>query len=880
MVGASASRIDFELRGLRKPRWPRWPPGHTCAVMAILATLLVLSSRVSHFAFFGVMDLPQLFSALVDQSLRVSLRSDGKIEVVGDCSRLTSEMKHSLRDHKQVFIDLLTPSAKSTNRPNRSKSVDSKSTTKKRSSRSTPNGQTHTGPTPKTCRNDQVWIGSRPYRFGIWDPKERLLSPIAIDTETEMIAGIKIPRLALAQVSDGKKHRLIHPDDLQAFIDAHASCHLIAHNAAFDFAVIKQAIDNPCGWIEVADSGRLHDTMFLEALIRLGRDDSEPANRNLGVLAKNYLGLFVDKDDPYRKRYSEIIGKPWDKCEAGFFSYAIKDAIVTHKLWFTLKAIAVKLIAPFNDQFIPGYRDRFGLLTESLQVRSAIALDQIHRNGIAIDQEQVESTKQKLSAEVTRLIEAIDKLPQADGIFKRSKKTGEMILTASGKPSENRSKRIEVLEAIADDLDLTPPRTEKTDKIQTAVKYWNQYADRSEFLSLWGKLEETAKLCQFFAGVADDRIYPRYTVLVRTGRTSCQKPNIQQLPRSGGFREMIVPSADHYFIVIDYAAIELRTLAAVCLRRFGSSKLADVISEGIDPHAFTAAMFEGVSTEDFAQLPNKKELRQRAKALNFGIPGGLGAKSLVEYAATTYGVTLSIEDAQAFREKLIEEVYPELADYLKDDAIGSLAHNLKTSGFRVRSAFDTDGVLGAAKRIVAGKGKAQGSYSESFEDRIWNSLAALNQNRKLGQRIRDREAGDQLARDLFFGPVATPTGRLRGRVGFSQARNTPFQGLAADGAKLALWRLYREGFRCVAFVHDEVIVEIPIEADHTAQAEAIDSILCESMATLTGEIPIACEYALADRWYKGAEAVFAGGKLKLWERPTVTSTHDLDRAQM
>ena len=70
-----------------------------------------------------------------------------------------------------------------------------------------------------------------------------------------------------------------------------------------------------------------------------------------------------------------------------------------------------------------------------------------------------------------------------------------------------------------------------------------------------------------------------------------------------------------------------------------------MIREGIDPHSFTASMFEGVSLEDFAKLPNKKQLRQRAKALNFGIPGGLGAKSLVAYAAATYGVELSIEEA-------------------------------------------------------------------------------------------------------------------------------------------------------------------------------------------------------------------------------------------
>ena len=330
---------------------------------------------------------------------------------------------------------------------------------------------------------------------------------------------------------------------------------------------------------------------------------------------------------------------------------------------------------------------------------------------------------------------------------------------------------------------------------------------------------------------------------------------------------MIVPSPGFVFLGIDYSAIELRTLVAVCEIRYGRSELAEVISQGTDPHSFSASMFEGLSLEEFSQLPTKKQLRQQAKALNFGIPGGLGAKSLVAYAASTYGVTMTMEQASSFRDRLIGEVYPELSEYLKEDPVAALAHNLKTSPFRVRSCFDTDGALGAAKRIIAGKGRASGAeYGQSFVDRIWESLKTLNENRRLADRIANREAGDQLSKDLFFSPIVTLTGRLRGKVGFSQSRNTPFQGLAADGAKLALWGLYRSGFRSVAFVHDEVLIELPIESDHTEAASRIDRILCESMEELTGAVPVACEYALSDRWYKGAEAVYDdSGKLIPWQ---------------
>lgn len=48
-----------------------------------------------------------------------------------------------------------------------------------------------------------------------------------------------------------------------------------------------------------------------------------------------------------------------------------------------------------------------------------------------------------------------------------------------------------------------------------------------------------------------------------------------------------------------------------------------------------------------------------------------------------------------------------------------------------------------------------------------------------------------------------------GSVNYTQARNTPFSGLAADGAKLALWNLTHIGYRVAAFVHDEFLIELP-----------------------------------------------------------------------
>jgi DNA polymerase I-like protein with 3'-5' exonuclease and polymerase domains len=772
-----------------------------------------------------------LLRQLSERSLRVRRLDGRKLEVVGDLSKLSPELKEALIMNRQLFLQLFEEE------------------------------------TVGSIGRLSVRFGQADVGFSIWEQGERLVSPIAIDTETELIQGTSIPRVALISVSDGREHRLIRPEDLQAFIDLHSQADFVAHNASFDFAVVRKALKDPLPWVEAAHSGRLHDTMILDALIRLARDDSYPNPRDLGTLSKLYLGVVIDKDDPFRLRYSELLDRSWDSVDVGFFRYAIKDAIATRKLWDALRRIAADLIKPFEGDLLSGAVDQFGILTESLQVRGAIALSEIERNGVALDRSLVESTRKKLSEEIESLIEQIRSLPETEGLFKYSR-SGGLVLTASMKPATNQGRLLEILEAISEELLLEDvPQSEKTKKITSSIKYWGQYSERSVFLSLWVQLEEVAKLFQFFAGLKSERIHPRYTTLVRTGRTSASGPNIQQLPRTGGFREMIVPSRGSLFLGIDYSAIELRTLAAVLERRYGRSRLADVLREGVDPHAFTASMFRGVSLDEFSRLPDRKKLRQQAKALNFGIPGGLGAKSLVSYAATTYGVDLSLEEATLFRDRLIGEIYPELGEYLKEDSIGTLSSNLRTSAFRVRSCFDSDGTLGAVRRIVSGKGRSSGeAYGEAFVSRIWDSLRTLNQNPKLRDLIAQRQGGDLLFRELFFSPVVTITGRLRGRVGFSQSRNTPFQGIAADGAKIALWNLFRSGFRVVAFIHDEFLIELPVDSDHTEEAFRIDRILCESMERLSGSVPISCEYALSERWYKEAEAVFDDRKkLRLWK---------------
>ncbi len=85
------------------------------------------------------------------------------------------------------------------------------------------------------------------------------------------------------------------------------------------------------------------------------------------------------------------------------------------------------------------------------------------------------------------------------------------------------------------------------------------------------------------------------------------------------------------------------------------------------------------------------------------------------------------------------------------------------------------------------------------------------------------------------------TGRLRARCSFSAARNNVFQGLAADGAIQALWRLFRQGYRITMFVHDEIVVAVPDNGKGHIHAEMIARTMEEEMAKVLGGMPVATE---------------------------------------
>ena len=99
------------------------------------------------------------------------------------------------------------------------------------------------------------------------------------------------------------------------------------------------------------------------------------------------------------------------------------------------------------------------------------------------------------------------------------------------------------------------------------------------------------------------------------------------------------------------------------------------------------------------------------------------------------------------------------------------------------------------------------------------------------------------------GSVTTLTGRIRANTTYCAEKNTPFQGLAADGAKIALYNLMDAGFTLVGFVHDEIITEVP---ENTAEEmrRLQEEIMINSMALVVPDVKISVESTISPRYCK------------------------------
>jgi DNA polymerase I len=159
------------------------------------------------------------------------------------------------------------------------------------------------------------------------------------------------------------------------------------------------------------------------------------------------------------------------------------------------------------------------------------------------------------------------------------------------------------------------------------------------------------------------RLHPEFNQLgAATGRFSCNKPNLQQIPRNSEeapFRTCFNPKPGYKLVVADYSAFEMRILAELSQ----DQKMIKAINDDLDIHSYTAAlMFNKEYSKDFKKL--YPELRQIAKPIGFGLMYGMGPMGLANQLSMETGKVVTKEQGEDYQKRYFAS-YPSVQKFLE-----------------------------------------------------------------------------------------------------------------------------------------------------------------------------------------------------------------------
>lgn len=140
-----------------------------------------------------------------------------------------------------------------------------------------------------------------------------------------------------------------------------------------------------------------------------------------------------------------------------------------------------------------------------------------------------------------------------------------------------------------------------------------------------------------------------------TGRMGCQNPNLQNIPIRTEYgrriRTAFAAPKEYRLISLDYSQIELRIAAGLS----GDEKFIGVFKSDGDIHTAVAANVFGVPTEAV-----DKEMRRRAKIINFGILYGMGVSALRQ----NLGAGVTREEASRYLDQYFAQ-FPGLSSWIE-----------------------------------------------------------------------------------------------------------------------------------------------------------------------------------------------------------------------
>ena len=309
--------------------------------------------------------------------------------------------------------------------------------------------------------------------------------------------------------------------------------------------------------------------------------------------------------------------------------------------------------------------------------------------GIAIDRKELESIRDRLTAETVELTQKLHGIAGRTFNLNSPTQLREILYTERGLAPGKKTKTGFSTDAAT----LEKIRDQWPEFIDPLLRYREVEKLRSTYGE--GLLGEVA---------ADSRIHATFNQTVaRTGRLSSDKPNLHNIPvrteEGRVFRTAFVAKAGSSLLVADYNQIELRCIAHLA----NDPGLVGAFAAGQDIHQATAARVFGVRAEDVTH-----DQRSKAKMVSYGLAYGMEAYGLSQRLA------IGVDEASRILNAYFA-AFPNVKQYM-DDAIHTARQTgytetlfgrrrqipeLLSDNFRVRQAGERQAMNAAIQGLAA-----------------------------------------------------------------------------------------------------------------------------------------------------------------------------------
>ena len=483
----------------------------------------------------------------------------------------------------------------------------------------------------------------------------------------------------------------------------------IGQNTKFDLLVLK--------WYAIEIKGKLFDTMLAHYVI-------EPdGKRSMDVLSERFLGYEPVHIEELIGKKGKTQGTMRDIEIEKVKEYAGEDADIT----LQLKNVFVPLLKKKEVEKV----------FDQVEIPLVKVLVDMEYEGINVDVNFLGDYSKELQIDAKKAEESVYKQAGVRFNLASPKQLGEVLFDKLK------------LDASAKKTKTGQYQTGEDVLLKLAAKGHQIVDDILAFRELT-KLKSTyVDALPLLINRKTSRVHTSYAQAVAvTGRLSSNNPNLQNIPvrtdRGREIRKAFIPRDNkHILLSADYSQIELRIVAAIS----GDENMCAAFTRGTDIHTVTAARVYNVPESEVT-----KEMRYKAKSVNFGIIYGQGAFGLAD------NLGISRTEAKEIIDNYKKE-FPGIQKYM-DDTINFARENgyVETLMGRKRWLRDINSanftVRGFAERNAINS-PIQGTAADMIKLAMQKVYAAMKKEKMQSKMIL------QVHDELVFDAVLEEAGELK-----------------------------------------------------------------------------------------------------------------------